>query len=246
MTESKRTPLQNLIALGKVDISLAKILFEKKQLTEKFAKKTTELRQAENALAGKMRTYNERKARFDKEETAIREERDKLVARRKALASLNNYKVQQAAEKEIEHANRQLAVREDSLLASLQELETSISENAELEQAVSQFAGERSEIESEIKSVYPGLEAQEKELKKEREEIIRLILPAYMHTYERIRIQHSGNPVVAADSEHKSCSACHIQIRPQVMVELHKGERIVNCPGCGRILYLEAVNTESS
>lgn len=245
MTENTRTPLQNLIALGKVDIALAKILSEKKQLTEKFAKKTTELRQAENALAGKMRTYNERKSRFDKEEGAIKEERDKLIARRKALASLNNYKVQQAAEKEIEHANRQLAVREEALLASLQELESSIGENAELEKAVSQFGGERSEIEAEIKAAYPGLEAREKELKKEREEIIQRILPAFMHTYERIRIQHS-DPVVAVDAENKSCTACHIQIRPQVMVELHKGDRLVNCPGCGRILYLEAVSTESS
>ena len=239
MTERSGAPLRQLIALGKIDNALAGILAEKKRLAEKLSRKTTELRQAENALGTRHRSYADRKSRFDKEESAIKEEREKLIARRKALASLNNYKVQQSAEKEIEHANRQLSVREEALLAALEELEGSLSENTGLEQTVSSVSSDKSAIESDIRETFPALEAREKELKKEREEISLHILPAYLQNYERIRSQYMGDSVVPVDSEHRSCTGCHMQIRPQVMVELHKGDKLVNCPGCGRILYIE-------
>lgn len=240
MTET-RTPLRNLIALGKIDHSTARILADKKHLSDKLNKNTAELRQAQANLASRMRVYNERKARFDREEQAIREEREKLVARRKALASLNNYKVQQAAEREIEHANRQLATREEAMLESLQELESSLAENKSLEEAAQKALSEKESIESEMRETIPALEAREKELKAEREQYISQILPAYLQNYERIRGQHFADPVVAVNAELKSCTGCNMQIRPQVMLELHKGDRIVNCSGCGRILYLEEI-----
>ncbi|NMC62720.1 MAG: hypothetical protein GYA55_06065 [SAR324 cluster bacterium] len=244
MAEDLRTSLQNLIALGKVDIALARILAEKKQLTERFAKKTTDLRQAENNLALKMKVYNERKARFDKEENSIKEEREKLVARRKSLASLNNYKVQQAAEKEIEHANRSLSVREEAMLESLGELEAAISENKAMEDAVVKHRAEKAELEAEIKAIFPELESKEKNLRKEREKRAALVLPAYMHNYDRIKSQYFGDAIVPVNMQSKSCSGCFIQIRPQIIVELHKGDKIVNCPGCGRIIYIEETQSE--
>ena len=51
---------------------------------------------------------------------------------------------------------------------------------------------------------------------------------------------------MALNVEKKSCTGCHVQVRPQIVVELHKGEKLVNCPGCGRILYIEEAAAEAS
>lgn len=36
------------------------------------------------------------------------------------------------------------------------------------------------------------------------------------------------------------CGACNYRVRPQVLVEVHQGEHLVQCESCKRILYLEA------
>lgn len=246
MSEGQKTPIIALTELGKIDLILARVLAEKKQYTARLQKKQEELKQVEGSFSGKNKIYLEKKARYDKEERAIRDERDKLVTRRKALAALNNYKVQQAAEREIEHANRQLALRDEALLPLLQELEGLSSENSSYEVASKQLRDEIASIEKEIREVAPSLNSKEKEQQAKRELITREILPAFLDVYERIRLQYPSDVITPVVMSAKTCSTCYIQIRPQLIVEIHKGKSLVNCPGCGRILYIEESSSKES
>ena len=72
-------------------------------------------------------------------------------------------------------------------------------------------------------------------LKAERLTIVAQMTPSLVSNYERIRKGRAGvgiTEVVAG-----RCGRCNIQLRPQFFQDLKKGETIMTCESCGRILW---------
>ncbi len=73
------------------------------------------------------------------------------------------------------------------------------------------------------------------ELQIERKKIGGEIAPAVLSAYERIRKTRGG--VAIAEAVDGRCSRCHIALRPQFKQELKRGEKVMYCESCNRILY---------
>ena len=58
---------------------------------------------------------------------------------------------------------------------------------------------------------------------------------ATVSTYERIRKKWRG--VVIAEAVEGRCSACQIQLRPQYLQDLKRGQELMLCETCGRFLF---------
>ena len=43
--------------------------------------------------------------------------------------------------------------------------------------------------------------------------------------------------VAVAEARKSSCSACFMSLRPEVMTKIRRGEEIITCDNCSRILY---------
>jgi predicted nucleic acid-binding Zn-ribbon protein len=65
------------------------------------------------------------------------------------------------------------------------------------------------------------------------------ILTRYNFIRDRI-----ANPVIVPVSE-GVCKGCHIVIPPQTYIELQKGQQILSCPNCLRIIYWEGHFSEN-
>jgi predicted nucleic acid-binding Zn-ribbon protein len=76
------------------------------------------------------------------------------------------------------------------------------------------------------------------QLMAERKDLISQIPPAVLTNYERIRKGRGG--VAIAEAVDSRCSRCRITLRPQFLQELKKGEKIMTCESCQRILYFNA------
>ena len=72
------------------------------------------------------------------------------------------------------------------------------------------------------------------ELRTERGAIVQQMGDKLYADYERIRKKTRGT--VIADATEARCGACMISLRPQFMQELKKGETVMHCESCGRIL----------
>jgi predicted nucleic acid-binding Zn-ribbon protein len=59
--------------------------------------------------------------------------------------------------------------------------------------------------------------------------------PAVLGTYETVRSRR-GSAVVEVRAGY--CSACHVRLRPQFVNELRRGETVVQCESCQRILFI--------
>jgi predicted nucleic acid-binding Zn-ribbon protein len=52
--------------------------------------------------------------------------------------------------------------------------------------------------------------------------------------YDRIRRRKPQAMVEVIDG---TCQGCHLQIPPQIYNEAQRGERVLQCPNCTRIIY---------
>jgi len=72
------------------------------------------------------------------------------------------------------------------------------------------------------------------ELHTRRTELVAGVTPVVLREYERLRKARRG--VAVADVVEGRCTACHIAVRPQFMQELRRGDKVMFCESCGRIL----------
>ncbi len=236
MTANIPELLQILPKLGKVDSLIAGILAERKRVEKSLADKDKELKKAESEVASKKKLLKERQSQYQKDENELTNERDKLVSRRKALTTLNNYKVQQAAEKEIELAAKALNSREDTLLGGMEEIEKLEKEVAVQNDKGSELRAAFLEFEKESLETFKTLEERLARQQETRRELTQHIDAPTLSYYEKIRERFPQNPVV--ESQKGTCSGCFMQLGPQNTLKIARAEALIRCPGCGRILFL--------
>lgn len=76
-----------------------------------------------------------------------------------------------------------------------------------------------------------------------REELSRNIEQKVLAFYEKIRIWAGNTAVVAVKKQ--ACYGCYMKLNDKTYAEIIRAEEIINCPHCGRILYLEPVTAEA-
>lgn len=77
--------------------------------------------------------------------------------------------------------------------------------------------------------------AQLDELQADRKTITSQVTPNVLSNYERIRKGRGG--VAVAEAVDGRCSKCHISLRLQFFQDLKRGEQVMYCESCTRILY---------
>ena len=238
MEKDSKHSVDELILVGKLDAKLCRIKAEKKQLEAEFLQVRKALLGQENKLASQKKSLDEKKSRYSREERQLKDERAKLVERRKSLQTLGAYKLQQAAQREIEHASRQLDVHEEALLKLLEEIERLEQAVAQLQSAYDQESAQFQKKAKEINEALQALDLREQDSVQERKAAIATVDPELLKVYDRVKERFGTDPLASLDSTN-TCSGCFMKVGPQIAVQVARGQGLIKCPGCGRILYLE-------
>ncbi len=228
-----------IIQLSKLDVQIATLSAQKKKLETELANRKQVISGHETKRAAREKVLGEKKTLCSKEEKSVKVERDRINERRAALNTLNNYKLQQAAEREIDYVAKQIGQREDLLLGLMREIENLEKEVSDVTAVIEGLAGEYSALEKESSETIKGLDEQLSSLNKERtEHASHLTGQPILLAYNRIRDRFPSNPVVEVMNK-DSCAGCFMKLGPQVVVQVSRQD-VVKCPGCGRILRLSA------
>lgn len=236
MDESKLTLLNSLIALSKVDATIARLFAERKQIEVDLERRQKEITVSEKLISQVSKRVENQKRVAKEEEANIKYEHDKLTARRKSLSAVANYKLQEAAGREIDGALKQLEIREDGALKMLMELESSEAELVALQSKKDQFAQELSSIQSDSQERLVGIERRVAEKEAERADMIQCIDAGILDRYSTILRRYPTDPLAELSSN--SCSGCLISLGPQMFQRVSRGDSLVQCGNCGRILYI--------
>jgi predicted nucleic acid-binding Zn-ribbon protein len=73
------------------------------------------------------------------------------------------------------------------------------------------------------------------ELNVERESVAKQMTPAIYQRYEKVRKARRG--VAVAEAIDGRCSVCNMGLRPQFFQELKRGDQVMSCESCLRMLY---------
>ena len=245
MNEVKKNLLTNLVLISREDSALGRIRAERKKAESEIAQTAQQLKKAELEAQATGKVLDEKRRRYANEDNKIRDERDKPVLRRKALSSLNNYKLQQSAEKEIENSSRELDQHEESLIAVLEEVDR-LAENSQKAAAlVAELSDKHAELIAASKDLLASLEEREKQHLDEKMRLLPFVDSKSLALYQRVVEKYPLDAVVPL--KQYTCGGCFMHIGPQATVQIGRDDSIVRCRGCGRILYLdEQKNREES
>ena len=229
--------LSLIVELAEVDGVIARASGDKRKLEADAVKKKKAYVEIAEAANLKQKTATDKKNLYAKEEKFLKEEREKIADRRKGLASHNNYKVQQSAEKELDFAARQINLKEESLLNTLSEVDTLEKAAKAAADALAQTRKDLEVFLTEAKETMPSIEDRLTRQTARRQELITQIDPKLLQQYDRVRSKHPYDAVVAVATTH-SCTGCFMSVGPQIILKISEPNTLTHCPGCNRILYL--------
>ena len=187
-------------------------------------------------------THEERKMRLTanlKErkdlEGDIKATQDKITRHRDQLYQVKTNEQYKALLKEIEGEEGSIRKIEDRILEKMIESE-------EIQKLVADAAarrdGEKARVAAEIKKLEDERQREMSErehLQAQRKEVASTLSESVLELYERIRTYRAGPAV--AEVRNGLCTACNIQLRPQVYNEIRTGETVMVCENCSRIQY---------
>jgi predicted nucleic acid-binding Zn-ribbon protein len=231
-----KAELQQLVALQNAETAIRKLKAELEAIPQRRAEIESEFDQRAfefKAVESRRDEARERRAQLERElsETRVRAEK----AERDLMSSTNS-KAYEAAIREVDAAKKQISTLETQVLEQMEAIEQAEREMAEREPEVARL---RAELGEKLKAFEERTRAQGEELasrQAERERTLGTMPKNVSSLYNRISTRIPGGVAVAA-ARNNSCSACSMSLRPQVMVEVRRGDDIIICDNCNRILY---------
>ncbi len=151
------------------------------------------------------------------------------------MMEAKNNEQYRAFQHEIDFCQQEIRRHEDRILDLMGEFDP-------LEKAVkaaeASLATEKKQVEDEKSAARERTAADQKEidlLTVERKKILSEMDPKIASEYERIRKGRAG--VAIAEVLKGRCSKCNILLRPQFLQELKRGDSVMVCESCRRMLY---------
>ena len=234
-----KAELQKLIALQNLDTTIRKLEKDleaipqrRAQIEEEFDRRAFEVRALENRREEAKHT----RARLENE---VVEQKGRAERAERNLMSSKKQDEYTAAIREADAARKQISTLETQILETLESLEQV---DASLKERADEIAGLNSDREARLKSFDDETLAQSGHLttaRSERDQVYAALPKALSSMYGRISARIRDG-IAVAEARNRSCTACFMSLRPQVMAEIRRGEEVITCDNCGRILYYVA------
>lgn len=232
--------LKLITALQKIDTEITRINSRKKMLPGELAKLDetwqvfcADFEKDKSALEELNKAHRER-------EDKLKQGLENLKKTKERLSEVKTNKEYQAMLKEIEVTESKNSTTEDEILIIMDKLDQMKKQvkvkERELDERRREYDSKKKQIEQELTEMDAEITSYHEEHLLLKEQIV----PDLLKKYETIKTRSHGLAVVAAWKE--ICMGCHMNIPPQLYIELQKDVDIEYCPHCNRIIYWEDQN----
>lgn len=231
---SVREELEKLTRLQELDLKMDRA----RKVVSSAPKAYSDL---ENQITSETDQYNRAvnfKADLEKQkrglETEITMDQDRIKNIEARLGGVTNNKEFHAASKESEKAKKLISDRGLTIAELTEKIikqESVVSEMQGKIELLNQQLGERkSEIGSQVGDADKEIEA----YVGDRNAIASGITPPMMSRYTRIRTVYNDAVVSVSGG---CCTSCNVSLPPQLYIRVQKGEELITCPSCQRLLF---------
>jgi len=231
-----KAELQQLIALQNLDTTIRKLEKDQGAIPERRAEIEREFDQRAFEIRALENRRDEAKHARARLENEVVEQKGRAERAERNLMSSKKPDEYTAAIREADAARKQISALETQILEQMEQLDQA---QAALTERADEIASLNSDREARLKAFDDETGTIGDRLaaaRKEREEVFAALPKAISNTYSRIKARIRDG-VAVAEARNRSCTACFMSLRPQVMAEIRRGEDIITCDNCGRILY---------
>ncbi|OQX56713.1 MAG: hypothetical protein B5M53_00115 [Candidatus Cloacimonas sp. 4484_209] len=231
----------SLLKLYKLQ-SIDREILEREKMIKEIPIKEEELKKQTMEDKEILEEINQRLTESENKELAIdrklQETKMNIGKHKKQLLSVKTNKEYAALLKEISTEEKNIERLEEEMITLLDETESIKEEKKEEERNYSRSMEQYEKNVTMLEEKKTKFMKEIEEKKIEREQVAKELEPSLLKRYERIKNSRDGVAVVPIYGE--NCGGCFSKIPPQVINEVKKGDKILTCQSCGRILvYLE-------
>lgn len=231
-----KAELEKLIALQKLDTTIRKLEKDLEAIPQRRAEIEGEFDQRAFEIRALETRRDEAKHNRARLEVEVVDQRTRAERAERNLMSSKKQDEYTAAIREADAARKQISTLETQILEQMESLEQA---EAALNERADEIASLNSDREARLKAFDEETQRQSEQLvvaRKEREQVFANLPKAMSTMYSRISARIRDG-VAVAEARNRSCTACFMSLRPQVMAEIRRGEEILTCDNCGRILF---------
>jgi predicted nucleic acid-binding Zn-ribbon protein len=230
-----KVQIKKLIDLQNCDLRITDVQGKKEQGPIKILRLEEGLIAFENKLKDELERLDAYKQESRKIDREIEDIDSRIGKSNNKLSNIKSNKEYTAALKELDELKRLKSLSEDKGLDIMEELEMlesgCVESKAKMEELKKDVEKDRDKIMEEMKA----LEQEFKRLEMERVSLGQAIDENLLKRYDFIRERKGG--IVVSPVIKGVCQTCHLDIPPQRFNELIRGDKLMNCPNCIRIIY---------
>jgi predicted nucleic acid-binding Zn-ribbon protein len=234
--------LKELVELNKYDKKLAELV----PLEASIKRPLTNLENKVKTLTTKFEKLEEEIKNLilkkSKNELLISELKDKLNQIAEKTAKVKTAKEAKALTLEEELAKEQIDSANEEIEKFENQVELKKEEKEEIKKEIKNLEAEIVIVQNEIQSKLDTLEKQKQTIFENRDKLIKKMDQNIYKFYEKIK-KWAGNTAVSPVKK-QACMGCFMKINEKTYTDVIKGEDIITCPHCGRVLYIENEETE--
>ena len=237
--------LDKLIELQKTDTNLRRL----KNLLETANTRRAEIEQEFEQHAFSVREIQNRRDELHAKradlEKQIAENKTYLERADRNLKHAQNSKEYETAMRETDALQKQIAAFETQIVETMEGIEEVEKEIEERADEINTLDAKRAEALKEFDAAL-GKDKAEYEIETGHRATAFATLPARLASvYDRLA-QRSRDGIAVAEVVNGACSACYMHLRPQVQLNVKKGDEIITCENCARILFLPKREAEAT
>jgi len=228
--------LEKLIDLQKTDTEIRRLKGIIETAVEKRAEIELEFDQHASSISeikNRRDTLNTERVELEKQ---IAENKTYLERAERNLKHSQNQKEYETAMRETDALQKQIAAFETQVV---EKMTASEEVDAEIESRADEINSHDSKRAEALKTFDVEVAKSKKDLEIDnvkREDVFKTLPPQLASVYNRLT-QRSRDGIAVAEVVNGSCSACFMSLRPQMALEVKRGDAIITCESCTRILY---------
>jgi hypothetical protein len=227
--------IEELILLQRIDDEIVHLQQVIEEAPQRVAAKEQQLqvqKDQQQELEEKITVLKEQEKKLNKE---IDEDNAKIKKSKNKLMMVENSREYHAMMREMDNLEKTNRMREEEKMALEEDLESQNTYFTSIQSTVQELEKEILELRQNMEIQLQEAQDRLEELQTDRKEATKEIPKPILSRYEFIRSRLS-NPVIVGVEE-GICTGCHISIPPQTFIELQKGEQILSCPNCQRLIF---------
>jgi hypothetical protein len=208
---------------------------EKSQIPQTIASLEEDLKKEEEKFRLAKESLEKLQKDRRKKEKDLEEEVDRVKKAEARVLEIKTNKEYQAVLKEIESAKKLNRQREEEILDLLEKLEES---QKRITRGEKELEEKRKEMERQVSGLRQKESSFEQEMAgnvQQKEQKEKEIPPPLLSRYRMLAEKRQG--IAVARVVQGVCQACHMNLRPQLYIELQKQDSLILCPNCNRILF---------